>query len=52
MLGLKSLGPTEELAPKPPDLSASGAYGTHGVAVECVDIVRNAGGESDTLGCY
>ncbi len=50
MLGLKSLGLTEELASKPSGLRTSRVCGTHGVAVKCVDIVRNTGGESDTLG--
>jgi hypothetical protein len=47
---VKSLGSTEELRSKLVDLSEIGVCGTSGGAVKCVEIGRNAGGESDTLG--
>ncbi len=46
---LKALGSTEEVQPKLPVLRAIGESGTPGGAVKCVDIRRNAGGESDSL---
>ena len=47
---MKSLGSTEELLGKLVGLRQVRAHGTLGGAVECVDIKRNAGGESDALG--
>ena len=47
---VKSLGLTEELHPILVGWSAAGVIGTPGVAVKCVDIWRNAGGESESLG--
>ena len=49
-MDVKSLGLTEELRPKLACLWMVGDSGTHGGAVKCVEIVRNAGGESDCLG--
>ncbi len=46
---VKSLGSTEEVHPILPVLRARGESGTPGGAVKCVDIRRNAGGESDSL---
>ncbi len=51
MSGVKALGSTEELHWKLPGLRTGEASGTPGVAVKCVDIWRNAGGESDSLDC-
>ncbi len=51
MSDVKSLGSTEELHWKLPDSSAGGESGTLGGAVKCVDIKRNAGGESGSLAC-
>ena len=47
---VKSLGSTEELRLILPDLRLVGESGIPGVAVKCVDIRRNAGGEGDSLG--
>ncbi len=47
---MKSLGSTEEWLGELADLRQVGARGTLGGAVECVDIKRNAGGESGVLG--
>ena len=47
---MKALGSTEELQGELADLRQVGARGTLGGAVECVDIKRNARGESDALG--
>ena len=52
MLGVKSLGLPEELRLKPHDLSIGEEIGIPGVAVKCVDIRRNAGGESGFLDEY
>ncbi len=49
---MKSLGSTEKLRSKLVDLSEIGVCGTSGGAVKCVEIGRNAGGESDTLGLH
>jgi hypothetical protein len=46
---VKALGSTEELPSILPNSSAGGESGTLGGAVKCVDIKRNAGGESDSL---
>ena len=48
-LAVKSLGLTEELQPKLYLLSAGGERGIPSVAVKCVDIRRNTGGEGDFL---
>ena len=48
--GVKALGSTEELRSKLDGLSEIGVCGTSSGAVKCVDIGRNAGGESGTLG--
>ncbi len=48
---VKAPGSTGELLPKLQDSSAGGESGTLGGAVKCVDIKRNAGGESDSLDC-
>ena len=49
---VKSRGSTPELHPILPDLSNGGVAGIHGVAVKCVDIVRNTRGESELLDIY
>ena len=46
---VKPLGSTEEVPWILPGLRTGGVSGTLGVAVKCVDIERNAGGESDSL---
>ena len=46
---MKSLGLTEELQPKLSPLSVGGESGIPSVAVKCVDIRRNTGGEGDFL---
>ena len=46
---MKSLGLTEELQLKLLYLSVGEENGIPSVAVECVDIRRNTGGESDFL---
>ena len=46
---MKAPGSTGELRPKLEGLSEVGVCGTSSGAVKCVDIGRNAGGESDTL---
>ena len=51
-MGVKSLGSTEELRPKLPGLSEIEVSGTDGGAVKCVDIIRNTGGESGSLGLF
>ena len=48
-LVVKSLGSTEELQLKLLFLSAGGESGIPSVAVKCVDIRRNTGGEGDFL---
>ncbi len=48
-LVVKSFGLPEEVQPKLPVLRTRGESGTPGGAVKCVDIRRNAGGESDSL---
>jgi hypothetical protein len=50
MSGVQSLGSTEEWHGKLAGLRQVEAHGTLGGAVECVDIKRNASGESDALG--
>ncbi len=49
---MKVLGLTEELRPKLARLSEIEVSGTDGGAVKCVDIIRNIGGESGSLGFY
>ncbi len=51
-MGVKSLGPTEELRSKLLGLREIEASGTDGGAVKCVDIIRNTGGESGSLGLF
>ncbi len=51
-MGVKSLGSTEELRPKLPCLRETEVSGTKGGAVKCVDILRNTGGESGSLGLF
>ena len=48
-LVVKSLGLTEELQLKLSILSTGGESGIPSVAVKCVDIRRNTGGEGDFL---
>ena len=48
-LVVKSLGSTEELQLKLYPLSVGGESGIPSVAVKCVDIRRNTGGEGDFL---
>jgi len=49
-LSIKALGSTEKLYAKLQDLGFAGADGTYGVAVKCVDIVKNTNGEGGLLG--
>ena len=51
-MGVKSLGLTEELRPVLRCLRIKGVHGIPGGAVKCVDIGRNAGGESDVLDLF
>ncbi len=51
-MGVKSLGSTEELRPILPGLRETEVSGTDGGAVKCVDIIRNTGGESGSLGLF
>ena len=46
---MKSLGSTEELQPKLLPLRVGEESGIPSVAVKCVDIRRNTGGEGDFL---
>ncbi len=48
---VKGVGLTEEVQRKPGDLSAEEDSGTPCVAVECVDIGKNTGGEGGCLVC-
>ncbi len=50
-LVVKHLGSTEELQPKLLFLSAGEESGIPSVAVKCVDIRKNTGGEGDFLDC-
>ena len=50
-LVVKSLGLTEELQLKLLFLSVGEESGIPSVAVKCVDIRRNTGGEGDLLDC-
>ena len=50
--GVKAQGSPLEVHQKLIDLSTGGESGIPGVAVKCVDIGRNTGGESDSLDGY
>ncbi len=52
MLDVKAHGSPMELHPKLQGLSAGGESGILGVAVKCVDIKKNTGGEGGSLECY
>ncbi len=52
MSGVKALGSTQELHPKLRNSSTGWESGTLGVAVKCVDIKKNTGGEGGSLECY
>ena len=52
MSDVKALGSTVELPSKLHDLSTEEESGIPGVAVKCVDIRRNTGGEGDFLDQY
>ncbi len=52
MSGVKARGSTPEVHLKLKDLSMGGGSGIPGVAVKCVDIRRNTGGEGDFLDQY
>ena len=49
---VKAHGSTVELRLKPLGLSKIEVSGTDGGAVKCVDIIRNTGGESGSLGLF
>ena len=49
---MKALGSTEELRSKLSCLRKLEVSGTDGGAVKCVDIIRNTGGESGSLGLF
>ncbi len=51
-MGVKSLGSTEELRSILSGLRETEVGGTDGGAVKCVDIIRNTGGESGSLGLF
>ena len=51
MSDVKSHGLSVELHSKLWGLSVGEVGGIHGVAVKCVEIVRNAGGEGGSLDC-
>ncbi len=52
MSGVKARGLTSEVHLKLKDLSMGEGSGIPGVAVKCVDIRRNTGGEGDSLDQY
>ncbi len=52
MSGVKGHCLTVELHSKLRSLSTGGESGILGVAVKCVDIKKNAGGEGGSLECY
>ncbi len=52
MSDVKSQGSTLELHPKLHNLSAGWESEILGVAVKCVDIKKNTGGEGGSLECY
>ena len=49
MWGVKSPGPTRKVRPKLRGSSVGGEIGMQGVAVKCVDILQNTGGEGGSL---
>ena len=51
-MDVKYLGSTEELHSKLLSLRETEVSGTDGGAVKCVDIIRNTGGESGSLGLF
>ncbi len=51
MSGVKAHGSTMEWHPKLWGWSAGGESGILGVAVKCVDIKKNTGGEGGSLEC-
>ncbi len=51
MSDVKAHCSTVEMHPKLQDLSAGGESGILGVAVKCVDIKKNTGGEGGSLEC-
>ena len=51
-VGVKAPGSTGEVVPKRPAWREVGGPGTSGGAVKCVDIGRNAGGESEVLDLF
>ena len=52
MSGVKSHGLSVELHSKLRGSRTGEEGGIHGVAVKCVDIVKNAGGEGGPLDCF
>ena len=52
MSDVKSPGSTREVRPRLPRSSAGGGIGMQGVAVKCVDILQNTGGEGGFLVRY
>ena len=51
-MDVKYLGSTEERHSKLLGLRDTEVSGTDGGAVKCVDIIRNTGGESGSLGLF
>ncbi len=51
MSDVKAHRPTVEMHSKLRSLSTGGESGTLGVAVKCVDIKKNTGGEGGSLEC-
>ncbi len=51
MSGVKAHGSTVEVRPKLGDWSAGWESGILGLAVKCVDIKKNTGGEGGSLEC-
>ena len=49
MLGVKSVGSTHEVHSELRRSSSGGGIGMQGVAVKCVDILQNTGGEGGSL---
>ena len=49
MSDVKSPGSTREVRPRLPRWSLGGGIGMQGVAVKCVDILQNTGGEGGFL---
>ena len=52
MSRVKSPGPTRKVRAKLPGWSAGEGVGMQGVAVKCVDILQNTGGEGGLLERY